>query len=80
LAESVGPNALNRRGIPTKLELDPTTPTVINYVMAVVAIPSGFDQVSAVQAGEGGVELVAANGRKAKCAMDLDFLGLESGA
>ena len=75
LAESVKPNALNRRGIPTTLTLNPKKPTTVNYIMAVAAIPRGFDRVAEIRAAKGGVELVAASGKRARCAVDVEFLG-----
>ena len=74
LAESAGPNALNRRGIPTTLMLDPKHPATVNYVMAVVAIPAGFDRVQEIRRTRNGVELIAANGKRARGAVDVGFL------
>lgn len=78
LAESAKPNALNRAGIPTTLTLHPKKPTTVNYIMAVAAIPAGFDRVAEIVAardGAGGVELVAESGQRARAAVDLDFIG-----
>lgn len=74
LAESAKPNELSRKGYPTTLTLNPKKPTTINYIMAVAAIPQGFDRVAEIKAAEGGVELVAESGKRARCALDLDFL------
>lgn len=74
LAESAAPNPLSRRGLPTVLHLDPKKPTTVNYLMAVASIPAGFDRVREIRAIKGGVEFVAANGRRARCAVDLSFL------
>lgn len=74
LAESAKPNPLNRRGIPTTLTLHPKKPTTVNYIMAVAAIPRGFDRVADIRPAKGGVELVAANGRRVACPLDLAFL------
>lgn len=74
LAESVQPNELNRAGIPTALELDPQKPTVIPYIMAVAAIPAGFDRVAEIRPGKTGVDLLSASGHRASCALDLSFL------
>ena len=76
LAESVRPNPLSRRGLPTALALDPKTPTSISYIMAVAAIPVGFDRVADIVPTPGGVELRAAGGQRVTCALDLEFLGL----
>jgi hypothetical protein len=74
LAESAAPNPLNRRGIPTTLTLDPKKPTAVNYVMAVAAIPAGFDRVKAIKKTADGVELTAANGKRARAVLDVGFL------
>ncbi|MSU23176.1 MAG: hypothetical protein EXS32_05050 [Opitutus sp.] len=77
LAESVKPNPLSRRGHPTTLTLHPKKPTTVNYIMAVAAIPKGFDRVKEIRAVSGGVELVAESGKRARAAVALDFLGRE---
>ena len=74
LAESAHPNALNRRSIPTTLTLDPTNPSTINYIMAVTAIPAGFDRVAEIHSTKAGVELLATSGKRARCLVDLAFL------
>lgn len=74
LADSASPNPLSRRGIPTAFTLNPRQPTEIRYLMALVAVPAGFDRVKVIRPGAGGVELVATSGRRATCALDLDFL------
>ena len=82
LAESVQANALSRAGIPTTLALQPKRPTTVNYIMAVAAVPKGFDRVAEIRAVPGGksgeadgVELVAESGKRATCALDVGFLG-----
>ncbi len=74
LAESAGPNPLNRRGLPTTLQLDARKPTVINYIIGVAAIPAGFDRVAKIARIENGIELTAASGKRARCAVDVEFL------
>ena len=74
LAESAQPNALSRRGIPTSLNLDPRKPTAINYIMGVAALPAGFDRVKAIRPTNTGIELVADNGKRARCVVDLGYL------
>jgi hypothetical protein len=74
LAESAGPNPLNRRGIPTTLQLAARKPTVINYIIGVAAIPAGFDRVAKIARIENGIEFTAASGRRARCAVDVEFL------
>ena len=56
------------------LTLQPKKPTAVNYLMAVAAIPAGFDRVAAIRPAPGGVELVAVSGKRVPCALDLTFL------
>ncbi len=74
LAESAKPNPLNRRGIPTTLMLDPKKPTEVRYIFGVAAIPAGFDRVADIRAAKGGIELFAANGKRARSKLDVGFL------
>jgi hypothetical protein len=74
LAESAKSNPLSRRGIPTTLMLDPKKPTAVNYVIAVAAIPAGFDRVAEIRAVKGGVELIATSGKRVWSALDVEFL------
>jgi hypothetical protein len=74
LAESVRPNSLSRRGIPTSLRLRPDQPTVVDYIMAVAEIPAGFDEVRTIRPGGSGVVLTSASGRKVQAPLCLDFL------
>lgn len=75
LAESAKPNPVSRRGLPTTLTLQPRKPTAINYIIGVAQIPAGFKRVADICATEGGIELVAANGRRVPCEVDLSWLG-----
>ncbi len=74
LAESARANAHTRRGIPTVLKLDPQRPTVVNYVMAVAAVPTGFDRVKRIEPDTGRVTLIAASGRKVTVPLDEAFV------
>ena len=74
LAESARANPLNRRGIPTTLTLHPKTPAVINYIIGVAAIPERFDRVADIRETTGGVELVAGDGRRVPCAVEVGWL------
>jgi hypothetical protein len=74
LAESVKPNPLNRRGVPTALTFNPKKPVAINYILGVAEIPRGFDRVAEIQRAAEGIELVAANGKRVSATLDLDFL------
>jgi hypothetical protein len=74
LAESAKPNPLSRRGIPTTLAMSPKTPTTVNYILGVAAIPAGFDRVKQIARTRDGIELIAANGKRAACTVDVGFL------
>jgi hypothetical protein len=74
LAESAKPNALNRRGIPTAVALSASKPIAVSYVIGVVAIPAGFDRVKSIRPVTDGIELTAANGKRARALVDLTFL------
>jgi hypothetical protein len=74
LAESAKPNPLNRRGIPTALTMNPKKPAVVNYIFGVAEIPAGFDRVKNIIRVNDGIELVAANGKRAFCAVNVGFL------
>jgi hypothetical protein len=80
LAESAKPNELTRAGYPTTVTLNPKKPTTVNYIMAVAAVPAGFDRVKDIRAvatgksGAAGVELIAESGKRATCALDVGFL------
>lgn len=74
LAESVRPNPLSRRGIPTSVMMNPKRPLTVNYILGVAEIPAGFDRVKEIQPTQGGVEFIAANRRRARCAVELSFL------
>jgi hypothetical protein len=76
LAESAAPNALSRAGIPTSVQLDPATPTVVNYIMAMAEIPRGFDLVKTIRPGADGksVTLTSRSGLAVSTALDVAFL------
>ena len=74
VAESAQDNAFKRRGYPTAVQLNPRQPTVINYIMAVAAIPAGFDKVASVEPIPGGVELRAESGKHVRAEVDVNFL------
>lgn len=79
LAESVAPNLLSRRGIKTVVDLDPNRPLVVNYIMAVADIPTGFDRVTdIVSAGDGAVRLLSDAGHAVQAPVDLSWLRGES--
>ena len=77
LAEAARANPLSQAGHPTTLTLNPKKPTTINYIMAVAAIPRGFDRVADIIRTAKGVELIAESGQRASSDLDLDFLQSE---
>jgi hypothetical protein len=76
LAESARKNPISAKGHPTCIALGPKKPLVVPYIMGVAKIPRGFDRVVSIQAAAGGQEVVlqAANGRRARTPVHLDFL------
>lgn len=74
LAASVGKNPYSKRGFQTCLQLNPKKPTVINYIMAVAAIPAGFDKVAEINLAGSGVELRSVSGKTVRTQVDVGFL------
>ncbi|HEY3925475.1 MAG TPA: hypothetical protein VGL75_13015 [Acidothermaceae bacterium] len=80
LAESALDNSIRQLGYPTALELDPSTPLVVNHIMGATAIPESFDRVAAiVPDGLGIVRLIADSGYEVVVPLDLAFLGTDAG-
>lgn len=75
-AESVRPNPLSKAGIPTGIEFEPGSPVSVNSIMAMAAIPKGFDEVRQIREGKGGrsVELESRSGKTIKVPLDAGFL------
>ncbi len=74
LAESVAPNPIQNRGIPTYRLLKNPSPFTIRYIMAVGKIPKDFDRVVSVQKTRNGVTLTALSGAEATIDLNLEFL------
>jgi hypothetical protein len=76
LAKSAAKNAINQAGYPTAIQLSPKAPTVVNYIMAIALLPAGFDRIERIEPTDDGrgVTLLAANGKQAKTAVDVDFV------
>ena len=76
LAESAARNRVSRRGGVTCRQLSVVQPLVVNYIMAVAAIPRGFDHVRSItpSADRRQVRLVSSSGRSVTAALDVDFL------
>lgn len=74
LAESAKKNPFNTKGIDTALKLSPTRPLAINYIMAVAAVPRGFDRVRRIQLQRDSVTLYSDSNKRVQVALDSDFL------
>lgn len=76
LAESAKPNPLSRAGIETCVQLDPKRTFPINYIMAVSAIPRGFDIVKSIRAAANGksVTVASQSGKSISVPLNLSFL------
>lgn len=74
LAESAMSNLLTARGIPTALKLSPKHPTTINLIMAVAAVPTGFEIVRRIERRKGTVILFGENGLQVTAPLDWNFL------
>jgi hypothetical protein len=72
-AESAASNPLSRRGIPTVIELRPTQPFVVNYIMGVAALPRAFDRVAAVKFSNHAIRFESAAGPSLEHEVDLGF-------
>jgi hypothetical protein len=78
LSESAQANSLTERGFKTCLELDANQRLRVNTIMAVAAIPEGFDHVEEITAQEGKVTLRARSGQLVTTPLDLGFLELKN--
>ena len=79
LAESAGKNPQSTKGLPTCLKLNPKTPAVVNYIMAVASVPKGFERVAAIAPAPDrqSVKLLSPGGKVVVAPLDLNFLGLQ---
>jgi hypothetical protein len=78
LAESARRNPLAAKGALTCHRLQAEQPLVVNYIMAIAAIPTGFDRVASITPASDrqSVRLTSHNGSSVQAPVDLDFLGL----
>ncbi len=74
LSESVKPNPLSKRGVPTFAKLDPKHPKTINYIMAVASVPNTFTHVDRIEREDDGVTIIDRSGRRVQCRIDTAFL------
>ena len=49
LAESAKPNPVSSSGHPTVINLKRSHPLTVNYIMAAIPAPAGFDVVAAIE-------------------------------
>lgn len=78
LAESARRNPLAAKGALTCHRLQAEQPLAVNYIMAIAAIPTGFDRVASITPASDrqSVRLTSHNGSSVQAPVDLDFLGL----
>lgn len=74
LAESVGENAVNRRGIPTCHDLPGNRPFPVYYIQGVVKVPAGFGKVASVNFAADAVEFVATTGQRVSAPVRTAFV------
>ncbi len=76
LKESVGRNPLQARGVKTAVSLSKRKPTTVNYIMACVPAPKGFDRVKSIKPARNkqSVTLTAENGKTLDVPVHVDFL------
>jgi len=76
LAESAKSNPINRAGVPTCIQLDPKNPLTVNYIMAMAAIPKGFDIVKTIHSSANGksVMLTSQSGKSVTTPLDVSFV------
>ena len=76
IADSANRNELNDKGFRTVIELSPTKPLIVNYIMGVAPISAAFDRVARIERTPDGVELIAGSGERAHTKVDVDWLQL----
>ena len=74
LHESAKPNHINQAGFPTAITLSGHQPLVVNYIMAVASIPSGFEQVQDIVPNPGSVDLTSTGGVRISVPVNTSFL------
>ena len=74
LHESAKPNHINQAGFPTAIPLSGHQPLVVNYIMAVASIPSGFERVQDIVPNPGSVDLTSPGGVRISVPVNTSFL------
>jgi hypothetical protein len=72
--ESCNPNPISDRGFPTCLEVNASSPTVVNYIQGVVKIPQGYDRVQSVDLYADTITLTSSSGHRVSAAVDVRYL------
>ena len=71
---SASANGVNRRGVATSLVLRKEAPLIVNYIMAVAAIPAGFASVRQIVPDKKGVTLISPAKKRVSVPLHLPFL------
>ena len=74
LAESAQENPLSKRGVATSVELKPFAPLVVNHIMAVAPIPTGWGAVKSITRTSSGVTLHPVRGKDVFAPLDVNHL------
>lgn len=74
VGESVTPNALNDRGIPTAVALGPDVPTEIRYIQGAVPVPRGFERVEEVRFSDRAAVFLSTGGASVEVPVRARFL------
>jgi len=73
LAESAKANPISKLGFPTSVKLDPRTPTTINYIFGVVAVPPEVTRIDEIERSENGI-MLHGGGLRHEVPLDVEFL------
>lgn len=76
LRGSVAPNPLQRHGVRTFFDFDPSLPLEVKTTFGVVAIPTGFQRVAHIAVTGRGIVLIDDAGVRVERDLDVAFLGL----
>ena len=75
LAESAAPNSLSEEGIPTSMDLDPSSPLVVSTIMGVAAVGANAEHVETIEPRRDGIDIVFADGTSTFTPIDLAWIG-----
>lgn len=74
IADSVGENIVNRRGIKTAHQLTADKPFNVHYIQGVAKVPEGFEEVKSIEFGDDNVTFVSTNGQRETVSVHHKFL------